>query len=128
LPENGRGVVVAVVDCLFAYIHCLGNDVMLSHSTTEFQITVGDGTFGVFEGGQRLRDLLGETRAPQIREVAVGGRHVEDTPHAHASSVSGAFDERGARHEFSDACRSGSQFLGEPSEVIEEIVDMLVEA
>jgi hypothetical protein len=64
LPEDRRLVVVEIMDGLFARVHGVYNDVVLSNSTSQFQVTVGDGTVRV-GGRDKLRtDFGGEWGTP----------------------------------------------------------------
>jgi hypothetical protein len=83
--RDGRGVVAASANCAIGHIGLLGDEADLGKLASLLQVTIGDGSMGVVEGGQVLLYVLGQGLSPYVGSAMVV---IKDPTHASFCSVS----------------------------------------
>ena len=125
LPKHSRRVVMQVVQGALLSVSCMGNDIMLGDSGSQFKVTVGHGAGGAFIGLEGPLEGHGEWLVPEDWAVGTGmcvGRKEGHTPHAGTSGITSTSRVRWRWDDFSKSSWVLAKFRCDPLEIIQEIV------
>jgi hypothetical protein len=107
MPEKHGSVIHGGVQCSFADIVVVSNDVMLHERCRHFEVGVGSAASWILEGDKVIDNVRGETASPNYRVACSHGGSLREvsrqqyhTAHANACGVCHAVGDQGRGYQF----------------------------